>query len=147
MGLAVEIAVVFFWKNFCYTFGRKKFIQLDGGLIGARLTMAVVRIVMQFWKDKFNDVLHKSNISELLSGLYVDDGRSMQRILEYGERYCPVNKCIKIARLRRSCDSFCVHNLQETTLFAKLQLITFVCTSAIDNFFMYSNCPLFCASF
>ena len=28
-------------------------------------------------------------------------------------------------------------------LFAILQLITFVCTTAFDNFFMYRNCPLF----
>ena len=48
MGLAVELAVVFFFKNFCYTFGGKKFIQIDGGPIGARLTMAVAQIVMQF---------------------------------------------------------------------------------------------------
>ena len=61
----------------------------------------------------------------------------------------------KIAKLRQSCDSFCVHNMHETTfvctiaidnfclhyynwqlLFALLQLITFVCTTAIDNIFI-----------
>ena len=50
---------------------------------------------------------------------------------------------IKIAKLCQSCDSFCVHNLQETT---------FVCTIATDNFCFhyynwkhfkhYSNCQL-----
>ena len=52
MGLAMELAVVFFFKNFCYTFGGRKYIQVDGGPIGARITMAVARIVMQYWKDK-----------------------------------------------------------------------------------------------
>ena len=43
----------------------------------------------------------------------------------------------KITKLRQSCDSFCVHNMQETT---------FVCTIATDNFCMqncnwnYSSC-------
>ena len=88
MGLATELAVVFFFKNFCYTFGGKKYIQIDGGPIGARLTMAVARIVMQDWKEKFNQILINSKIVEILSGLYVDDGRTVQRKLEYGERYC-----------------------------------------------------------
>ena len=88
IGLAMELAVSFFFGNFCYTFGGKKFVQVDGGPIGARVTMAVARIVMQYWKNKFDLVLQKSNIVELLSGLYVDDGRSVQRILNFGERYC-----------------------------------------------------------
>ena len=64
--------------------------------------------------------------------------------------------CKKIAKLRQSCDSFCVHKMHETTfvclfaidnfclhyynwqlLFALLQLITFVCTTAIDNIFIH----------
>ena len=90
----MELAVVFFFVNFCYTFGGKKYIQVDGGPIGARLTMAVARIIMQDWKDNFNLVLKDSNIIELLSGLYVDDGRTLQRILEYGERYCKDTKKI-----------------------------------------------------
>ena len=36
----------------------------------------------------------------------------------------------KIAKLRQSCDSFCVHNLKE---------ITFVCSIATDNF-CFHNC-------
>ena len=34
----------------------------------------------------------------------------------------------KIVKLRQSCDSFCVHNMQETT---------FVCTIATDNFCLH----------
>ena len=43
MGLAMERAVVFFFKNFCYTFAGKKFIQKNGGPIGARLTLALAK--------------------------------------------------------------------------------------------------------
>ena len=50
----------------------------------------------------------------------------------------------KIAKLRRSCDSFCVHKLQETTLFALLQQITFVCRTAIENIFCTNVIVIFC---
>ena len=50
----------------------------------------------------------------------------------------------KIAKLRQSCDSFCMQQLQMTTfvcnnckwhlLYALLQLTTFVCNIVIDNF-------------
>ena len=42
---------------------------------------------MQDWKEQFDEVLKASDITELLSGLYIDDGRGLQRILEYGERF------------------------------------------------------------
>ena len=35
----------------------------------------------------------------------------------------------KIAKLRQSCDSFCVHNMQET----------FVCTIASDDFYLHDS--------
>ena len=41
----------------------------------------------------------------------------------------------KIAKLRQSCDSICVHNLHRQPLLALLQLITFVCTTVINNFY------------
>ena len=49
--------------------------------------MAVARIVMQDWKDNFKIILENSQIAELLIGLYVDDGRSLQRLLVHGERF------------------------------------------------------------
>ena len=87
LALAMEYAVYFFFKNFTYTFGGEVFVQLDGGPIGARLTMAVARLVMEEWKYEFNKILKSSGIEELLSGLYVDDGRSYQRKLKWGERF------------------------------------------------------------
>ena len=87
IALAMECAVVFFFKNFTYTFGGEIFLQTSGGPIGARLTMAVARLVMQEWKCNYTKILENSQIEELLSGLYVDDGRAYQRKLRLGERF------------------------------------------------------------
>ena len=69
----------------------------------------------------------------------------------FGKVVCATILLTKIAKLRQSCDSFCVHNLQKTTFvctiatanffFALLQLLTFVCTIATANFCLnYCNC-------
>ena len=50
--------------------------------------MAVAKLVMQCWKEDYDKILENSGIDELLSGLYVDDGRSYHRKLKWGERYC-----------------------------------------------------------
>ena len=57
MGLAMELAVVFFFENFTYTFGGNVYRQARGGPIGARLTMAVARIVMQDWKESYDEII------------------------------------------------------------------------------------------
>ena len=58
--------------------------------------MAVARLVMQYWKDLYDVILANSQIEELLSGLYVDDGRTMHRKLKFGERFCQKEKCFKV---------------------------------------------------
>ena len=88
MGLAMEVAINFFFRNFTYKFGGEIFVQMFGGPIGARITMAVSRLVMQEWKERYDEILKRSNIHEYLKGLYVDDGRSFQRKLMWGERFC-----------------------------------------------------------
>ena len=87
MGLAMECAVIFFFENFSYTFGGKVFLQDGGGPIGARLTMAIARLVMQEWKENYSKILENSKIEEFLSGIYVDDGRTLHRKLYFGERF------------------------------------------------------------
>ena len=87
MGYAIEAAMRFLFENFVYTFGGKKYVQCSGGPIGARLTMAVARLVMQQWKDDFDEILKKSNIIEIMSGLYVDDGRNFIKMLDLGNRF------------------------------------------------------------
>ena len=80
MGFAIEAAIIFFFENFVNTFGGKKYLQCSGGPIGAWLTMAVSRLVMQQWNEDFDKVLDKSRIEEIMCGLYVDNGRSFLRI-------------------------------------------------------------------
>ena len=77
-----------------YNFGGETFLQLFGGPIGARLTMAIARLVMQQWREDFEPILERSNIVEYLKALYVDDGRSVQRKLFLGERFVEKEKRI-----------------------------------------------------
>ena len=84
---ALEIAVKFFFDNFIYTFGGDCYKQGFGGPIGARLTMAVSRLIMQAWYESYSGILSKSKIRELLRGIYVDDGRAVVRKMELGTRY------------------------------------------------------------
>ena len=57
--------------------------------------MAIARLVMQQWKEEFKEISENSNIKEILSALYVDDGRSLQRKLFLGERYVTEEKRIR----------------------------------------------------
>ena len=41
-----EIATRTIFRNFCYKFAGKVYLQTDGGPIGARVTMCLARIVM-----------------------------------------------------------------------------------------------------
>ena len=41
--------------------------------------MAVAELVMQCWKEDYDKILENSGIDELLSGLYVDDGKIPQK--------------------------------------------------------------------
>ena len=115
LGLAIEQAIIFFFKNFTYTFGGRIYIQDSGGPIGARLTMAVARLVMQEWKEGFDMILEKSNIEDIMSGLYVDDGRGVQRILEYGERFIESEGVIKVVEDKEKEDKENNINRQELT--------------------------------
>ena len=89
LSLALQIAVLFFFENFVYTFGGECFVQCGGGTIGARLTMALARLVMQSWSEEFTRILRDNMIGEHLRGIYVDDGRNVLDILLDGTRYIP----------------------------------------------------------
>ena len=52
IAMALEICIKFFITNFLYTFGGECYLQGFGGPIGARLTMAVSRLIMQDWYEK-----------------------------------------------------------------------------------------------
>ena len=87
IGIALEIAVKFFWSNFVYTFGGEKFVQSGGGPIGARITICIARLIMQDWRENFNILFEKSKVREFLKGIYVDDGRSVMEKLKLGTRF------------------------------------------------------------
>ena len=53
-------------------------------------------------------ILEKSDIKEFLSALYVDDGRSVQRKLNYGERFCHEKNAIVYS------DSLAIKDIDDT---------------------------------
>jgi len=59
--------------------------------------MAVARLVMQEWRDLYDEILRNGDIKTILSGLYVDDGREVQRLLKYGERFVAGDKSLKLS--------------------------------------------------
>ena len=87
MGSALEMAVIFFFRNFTNTFGGEIFLQMFGGPIGARITMCVARLVLQQWRDEYSLILSKAGIEELLSKIYVDDNRNVVKKLKPGLRF------------------------------------------------------------
>ena len=80
LSLALSIAIRASFQNYVYTFGGKRFIQLFGGPIGSRLTMACARIVMGRWGKRVRQLLSDSNVRLLLEGIYVDDARHLLRV-------------------------------------------------------------------
>ena len=49
----LEIAIRVVFENFTYNYGGKVYLQLEGGPIGARLTMACSRVVMADWGEQY----------------------------------------------------------------------------------------------
>ena len=75
LGLAMEQAIIFFFRNFTYTFGGRIFLQSTGGPIGARITMAVSKLVMQDFSECCRTIFENSALQIWFLGRYVDDGR------------------------------------------------------------------------
>ena len=88
LGVGLGIVVKFIFENFVYTFGGRYYLQKKGAPIGNRVSMCGAQITMQEWRDKFVEILERSEIEELLAGLYVDDGRNLIEILKLGVRFC-----------------------------------------------------------
>ena len=72
---------------------------MSGGPIGARLTMALARLVMQDWSEHFSRILKKNLIGEHLRGIFVDDGRNVIDILSLGTRYDSEQRCLLIVKI------------------------------------------------
>ena len=87
MGRVCEIAVRTIFENFSYKFGGETFQQSEGGPIGARMTMACARLVMQDWGESYRQILMEAKLLvDFLRG-YVDDGRQVSTILAQGMRF------------------------------------------------------------
>lgn len=82
-----EIGTRVVFENFSYQFGEDIFLQSSGGPIGARVTMAAARIVMQSWSRRYKSILLRSGLRLTLLAGYVDDGRHSGTTLRRGMRY------------------------------------------------------------
>ena len=91
MAIMLEMSIKFFFDNFAYCFGGKKFLQGSGRPIRARLTLAISRLVMQEWWDQFEVILTRSDIKWRLRAIYVDYSMIIEKIMP-GTRYCKVSK-------------------------------------------------------
>ena len=60
---------------------------MEGGPIGARVTIAAARLVMESWGDCYRNILIDANlVLDFLCG-YVDDGRQVSTLLKKGMRF------------------------------------------------------------
>jgi hypothetical protein len=82
-----EIGVRAVWDNFTYSFGGNTYLQKSGGPIGARLTMATARIVMQNWGRKYRGILSTCGLEDWLSESYVYDARQSTQAVKKGNRF------------------------------------------------------------
>ena len=87
LGRMAEIGVRTIFTNFCYTFGGQTFLQMAGGPIGARVTMAAARLVMQDWSEQYRQILNKADLNIRLFTGYVDDNRQGTSKLRKGTRF------------------------------------------------------------
>ena len=92
VGRCAEIAIRVVFENFTYNFGGKIFLQRTGGPIGARLTMACSRVVMQDWGEEYHKILVGSGLRVSLLRIYVDDVRQASTVLRRGTRYDEVKR-------------------------------------------------------
>ena len=88
----VEIGVRVVFDNFCYKFGGDTLRQGSGGPIGARVTMAAARIVMQTWSEDYRRILEAAGLRVGLLTGYVDDVRQISTCLKEGIRFSKDNK-------------------------------------------------------
>ena len=91
----VEIGVRLIFENFSYKFGGETYRQEEGGPIGARVTMAAARLVMQSWSEIYREILVRSGlIVDVLTG-YVDDVRQISTCFKPGMRFSKELKMFK----------------------------------------------------
>ena len=75
------------WDNFIYSWDKKTYLQMSGGPIDARVTMAASRLVMYNWGLAYTQILIRSILDLRLFGIYVDDVRQVTGLLPRGFRF------------------------------------------------------------
>ena len=60
---------------------------MEGGPIGARLTMCAARLVMMQWAEEYNKILAAGGVEPELLEVYVDDGRQAGAVFRLGTRF------------------------------------------------------------
>ena len=89
IGRVAEIGLRIIFEHFTYRFGGEYYKQMKGGPIGARVTMAASRLVMQSWSEAYKEILTNSGLEvDWLNG-YVDDGRQASSVFKLGMRFQP----------------------------------------------------------
>ena len=82
-----EIGVRVLFENFTYKFAGDAYKQTSGEPIGARVTMAAARIVMDEWGERYKGMLETAKLEiGMLTG-YVDDVRQGSTCLRMGTRF------------------------------------------------------------
>ena len=104
IGRCVEIATRIVFENFCYKFGGDTLKQQEGGPIGARVTMAAARLVMQSWSEGYLDILKRAGVDVGLLTGYVDDVRQVSSCLKKGMRYSKEEKKFLFTELAKEED-------------------------------------------
>ena len=99
-----EIGVRTVFENFTYKFGGKFYKQMEGGPIGARLTMCAARLVMMQWAEDYNTILAEGGSEPELLEVYVDDGRQAGAVFRLGTRFDPAMKKLIITEEARRED-------------------------------------------
>ena len=87
ISLALEVGIKASFKLHTYTFGGKIYMQLKGGPIGARLTVAVSRVVMELWRRRVRLSLTEAGLKLLIDCGYVDDMRHLLELFQRGWRW------------------------------------------------------------
>ena len=75
------------WTTFTYEFAGEFYVQSKGGPIGARITMAASRLVMQEWSERYTMTLRTSLVEMWALRGYVDDIRQMSEVMRRGTRF------------------------------------------------------------
>ena len=92
----LEIGVRTSFKTSVYQFGGRFYLQKTGGPIGARITMAVARIVMYDWGRKLRNILSEAEVKIWMDSVYVDDFRALISALRPGLRWNPSSKKLEL---------------------------------------------------